>query len=226
MHRKRLSSLLLIIGLLLLVYPGGEVLYKEYRQQRLLQQWQDSLAVVDDGMAETGNLPLAGGPERAHTGMPGETEGQEPKSEPKAPHSPQGVLIINKIGLRLPILKGATEENLNLSVASLEDSAEPGRPGNYALAAHRSHTYGQLFNRLEELETGDSIQIETGTGLYRYSVTAKLYVKPEETWVLKESGTGEEITLITCHPMINPTHRLIIKGHLAEPVAKEFSGKS
>lgn len=28
------------------------------------------------------------------------------------------------------------------------------------------------------------------------------------------SDTDKEITLVTCHPMINPTHRLIVKGEL------------
>jgi len=40
----------------------------------------------------------------------------------------------------------------------------------------------------------------------------KFYVKPEELWVLEGDKENEEITLITCHPIINPTQRLIIKG--------------
>ena len=44
----------------------------------------------------------------------------------------------------------------------------------------------------------------------------KLYVKPEEVWVLNGNKTDKEVTLITCHPQVNPTHRLIIKGKIID----------
>ncbi|WP_018212680.1 class D sortase [Desulfitobacterium hafniense] len=231
MSKKWISAILIVSGLLLTAYPKGEALYADYQRQKLLREWQESLAVIDQGdedAAKSGVLPEPGDAS-AGAAPAAEPEGRRDQDRERREEDmgkyPEGVLVIEKIGLRLPILKGATPENLNLSVASLENSGEPGGSGNYALAAHRSHTYGQLFNRLEELEAGDSIGIDTAEKTYRYIVESKLYVKPEETWVLdSRKGTGE-ITLITCHPMLNPTQRLIIKGRLVEPAAAESSGK-
>ncbi len=128
----------------------------------------------------------------------------------------EGIIKIEKIDLELPILTDATEKNMKVSVASIKGTGNPGQIGNYAIAGHRSHTYGKNFNRLDEVEVGDSIIINNGKKQFNYEVMEKLYVKPEEVEVLEGNVTDKEITLVTCHPMINPTHRLIIKGKIKD----------
>jgi sortase A len=123
-----------------------------------------------------------------------------------------GILTIDKINLRLPILKGATTSNLKLSVASIIGTGKIGQPGNYCIAGHRSYAYGKNFNRLDELKPGDIIQITAADNQYQYTVTEKLYVKPTDVWVLSGNGTDKEISLITCDPMINPTQRLVVRA--------------
>lgn len=127
-----------------------------------------------------------------------------------------GILKIDKIDLELPILTDATENNMKISVASIKDTGKLGQIGNYSIAGHRSHTYGRNFNRLNEVEVGDLIKVDDGKEQFSYEVMEKLYVKPDEVWVLEGSDIDKEITLVTCHPMINPTHRLIIKGKIKE----------
>ena len=128
----------------------------------------------------------------------------------------EGILMIDKIDLKLPILTDATENNMKISVASIKGTGKPGQIGNYSIAGHRSHTYGRNFNRLNEVKAGDLIKVDDGNEQFSYEVTEKLYVKPDEVWVLESNGIDKEITLVTCHPMINPTHRLIIKGKIKE----------
>jgi sortase A len=128
----------------------------------------------------------------------------------------EGIIKIEEIDLELPILTDATVKNMKISVASIKGTGKPGRIGNYAIAGHRSHTYGKNFNRLDEVEAGDFILINDGKNQFNYEVMEKLYVKPEEVEVLEGNGTDKEITLVTCHPMINPTHRLILKGKIKE----------
>jgi sortase A len=128
----------------------------------------------------------------------------------------EGIIKIEKIDLELPILTDATEKNMKISVASIKGTGKPGQIGNYSIAGHRSHTYGKNFNRLNEVEAGDFIIINNGKNQFNYEVMEKLYVKPEEVEVLEGNQTDKEITLVTCHPMINPTHRLIIKGKIKE----------
>lgn len=38
----------------------------------------------------------------------------------------EGILAIDKIGLKIPVLKKDTKENLNISVAHVADTAGPG----------------------------------------------------------------------------------------------------
>jgi sortase A len=51
----------------------------------------------------------------------------------------------------------------------------PGQLGNAAIAGHRT-TYGQPFNRLDELVPGDEITIVTLHGTFKYAVTEQLIV--------------------------------------------------
>ena len=105
---------------------------------------------------------------------------------------------------------------MNISVASMDHTGKAGEFGNYVIAGHRNYTYGRNFNRLDEVEVGDTIEVDTGKEQYKYIVEEKLYVKPQETWVLNDNKKSREITLITCHPMVNATHRLIIKGKIKD----------
>lgn len=196
-----------------MAYPKLSERYYDYRQQDFAKEWQQSLSVLDEGdeSSQDSNalVPIDEQEEQE------KQEEQKRKEEQRAAYiktKMEGMLKIKKINLNLPILKGITEKNLEISVASMEHTGKMGEIGNYAIAGHRSRTFGKSFNRLDELEIGDIIEAEDGKNLYQYTVTEKLYVLPEDTWVLESNNKEKEITLITCHPMINPTHRLIIKG--------------
>lgn len=145
-----------------------------------------------------------------------EANGGSISEKMKEDMSIEGIIKIEKIDLELPILTDATEKNMKISVASIKGTGKLGQFGNYAIAGHRSHTYGKNFNRLNEVEAGDFIIINDGKNQFDYEVMEKLYVEPEEVEVLEGNETDKEITLVTCHPMINPTHRLIIKGKIKE----------
>ncbi|OAS19492.1 class D sortase [Paenibacillus oryzisoli] len=138
------------------------------------------------------------------------------KPPPAKPKNMEGVLSIDKIDLKLPILTGATMDNMKVAVASIANTGKAGAIGNYAIAGHRNLTYGKNFNRLDEVVPGDEIEVETGSRKFVYRVEEKLYVLPSDVWVLQSTEGNREITLITCDPMVDPTHRLIVKGKLIE----------
>lgn len=220
MKKHIVSTTLILIGLTLALYPKTMELYEAHQQQALINEWQQDLAVIDSGTENSDDANKQPETETVQSEqLPSEpkSEAAKPKrSKPSVKSKIEGMLVIDKIKLKLPILKGATRENLNISVASLKNTGKAGAAGNYALAAHRSRKYGKNFNRLDELEAGDRIDVNVGDKTYSYTVTEKLYVKPDETWVLSSKKKTREITLITCHPMINPTERLIVKGEMNE----------
>lgn len=210
MKRKIISTILIIAGLLVLSYPKASEIYNNRQQKRIMKQWQESLAIIDDGYKEV--------PKEDSTEEESDIseENGNKKMEEYIKNNMDGILKIDKINLELPILKGATEKNMNISVASMDHTGKAGDFGNYVIAGHRNYTYGRNFNRLDEVEVGDIVEVDNGKNQYKYIVEEKLYVKPEETWVLNSNKKNKEITLITCHPMVNATHRLIIKGKIKD----------
>lgn len=117
--------------------------------------------------------------------------------------------------MELPVLEGATKTNMRYAAAHMKETTDLGEEGNAAIAAHRSHTKGRLFNRLNEVEVGDEILIEVKEGSYVYTVDKISVVKPTDVSVLDVEDPEERVlTLITCDPLINPTHRLIVRAKM------------
>ncbi|NLM35957.1 MAG: class D sortase [Clostridiales bacterium] len=126
------------------------------------------------------------------------------------------MLEIPKIDLLVPVVEGTDPEDIKYAVGHFKNTDMPGTTGNFAVAGHRSYTYNEYFNRLDELEKGDTIKVKTKDGKqYTYEVFEKLVVLPEETSVLM-STKEPIITLVTCTPIRKATHRLIVKGKLIQ----------
>lgn len=123
------------------------------------------------------------------------------------------ILTIPKIDLEVAVTEGVTMDNLKYAIAHYTETAAFGTGGNACVAGHRSYTYNEFFNRLDELGLDDQIQVTTASGTYRYEVYQVLVVEPKDTWVLQDQGKAE-LTLITCTPIRTATHRLIIKANL------------
>lgn len=212
MKKKIFSTLLIIIGLSIIAYPKASELYNDRKQQKIIQEWEE----IEFNSEE--NYEKHEDKEEKEKSPKDQEKVQKTglKKQENLKRNVEGILKIEKINLKLPVLSGATRENLRIALASIEHTGKPGQIGNYVVAGHRNLTYGRNFNRLNEVEIGDIIEMNVGEKKYIYTVVEKLYVKPEETWVLNGNGKDREITLITCHPMGNPTHRLIIKGKLSE----------
>lgn len=234
MKLKLFAVGLIIAGLLLIGYPKLSASYQDAQQEKLMQQWQQAMLQIHNG-DESEEEVLAGSTE----GYRPDVDDNEPTElvhsvdmldEDEAPSTTtttgkpdisnykgvEGILSIASIDLSLPILRGATDKNMKTTVASIENTGSAGKIGNYAIAGHRNFAYGRNFNRLDEMKEGDVIEVDTGNEQHEYIVTEKLYVKPEEVWVLEGNDVDREITLVTCHPMKNPTHRLIIKGKIID----------
>lgn len=94
------------------------------------------------------------------------------------------------------------------------------------MAAHR--TPG-LFWDLDLLQNGDVMVLEDGENFYTYEVFRDETVLPTDVWVIEpdpfDESTDEEpgrslLTLTTCAPKLNNTHRLIVWAELVETTPK------
>jgi len=217
--RKWLSYLLIIAGVLVLLYPKASEWYDTRQQEKLMDEWEDAIpdeTAVDVAQQEYDSL----------TALFNEAEEEEePTAEPtaeataeptatEAPIKSIATLKIASINLKLPVLEGASQKNMKSAAAHLSETAPFGQIGNAAIAAHRMKTKGRLFNRLNEVEVGDEIVIETKKDTFTYSVYDISIVEPTDVSVLNYNNRDKLLTLITCDPVVNPTHRLIVHAKL------------
>lgn len=101
------------------------------------------------------------------------------------------------------------------------DTQQPGEPGNFAVAAHRT-TYGKPFADIGELRVGDKIIIRTPDAYYTYAFRNMEYVWPSAVDVLnpvpREPDTVDVvdriITLTSCNPRFSRAERIIAYGVL------------
>lgn len=216
---KKLSTLFIILGLLIGSYPLLDRAYTWYWQQKVMADYS-SLEDVFANEWENITEPVEAEPQEAVSEAPQpaseETAVENTPSPLKEIIPPMGVLKIDKIKVNLPILEGVSQKNLKIGAGWMKETTKIGDIGNTALAAHRSHTYGRLFNRLDELEIGDPVMISAQGREYHYVVYNKVVVKPTDVSVLKRNKRDKILTLITCHPLYKATDRLIIQAKLVE----------
>lgn len=121
-----------------------------------------------------------------------------------------------------PISEGVTRRDVLdvLGIGRYPGTAMPGEIGNFAIAAHRT-TYGKPFNRVEELQVGDPLVVQTQDTWYVYRVTSSQIVMPQDVQVIAPvpGQPGVEpseamITLTTCHPLYSARERFIVHGEL------------
>ena len=156
------------------------------------------------------------------TGAASEPSGTEPSAEATPAPKPERVVVqaiarieIPRIKLNMPVAEGATNYNLRVAIGHYTPSARLGEAGRSVLFGHRMYTYGRHFNRLGEMEAGDTIIIETKTHRYTYTVDRIDRILPAELLSqIYAPADGTRIMLVTCDPIRVASHRLLVHGTL------------
>lgn len=200
---------LLLAGIMLMAYPPINRSIQEHKQNRLLTEWS---------MARTAPQSQSGAPGNSVVPMP-LTDTAAGTDTNKAKPAYNGLELMGTVEIPVieayePILPDATDKSLKVGVGSVVSGPAPGEAGNFVLAGHRSFTYGKQFSRLNELKENDEVIVESAEGRYVYQVSESFLVEPDDLTVLEQNDQVRELTLITCHPVRNPTHRLIVKAVL------------
>jgi sortase A len=117
--------------------------------------------------------------------------------QPNQPPVPRGLtrLAIPRINLDAIVVEGATRHDLLLGPGHIKGTAEPGELGNVVITGHRD----TFFRHIHELGKGDVVLVQRNGKTYRYEVTAKKIVDPEDVSVVRPSKDNR-LTLITCYP--------------------------
>jgi len=223
--RKVLSLFMILAGLSIFFYPAAKDYYTSYNQENMIAEWEGSNqenTVAAESLKELEEVfSIETQAESSESDIPpvenqetGDVTASETKIKQQSRAGMVGVIEIDKIGVKLPILNGASDANLDKGAGLLEGTPAPGMPGNSAIAAHRNRAYGSMFNRLDEVGVGDTVTVKDKNSTYQYEVYETLVVEPHETSVLNGSQDEKVLTLITCTPIDTATHRLIVKAKI------------
>jgi sortase A len=98
-----------------------------------------------------------------------------------------------------------------------QNSALPGAGGNVVLSGHHN-IKGEIFRYIVDLEPGDSVTLYADNRPYTYTVESRFVVRdsdvPEEQRLENARWIGsfpdERLTLVSCWPYTNNTHRVIV----------------
>ncbi len=143
--------------------------------------------------------------------------------------APLNRLVADSINLDTPVVAVGWRERIQNGVTiKIWDVAEyaagwhknsylPGQGGNIVLSGHHN-IKGEVFRHTVDLEIGDIITLTMGDQPYSYTVTDKFIVKdkgePQEVRIANARWIGpfddERITMVTCWPYNNNTHRVIV----------------
>lgn len=194
------------------------------------QLWWTNRLAQEGAAREVAALEREWGREGKGVGV-GEGEGEtvrRRRGEPERPAEVYAVLDIPRLGLRAPVAEGVGRADVldKGYVGHYPGTAQPGRPGNLALAGHRT-THGEPFRHLDRLVPGDEVRVETGDAVHTYVVDRTLpQTAPGDGGVLRPvprsdvrpsygyAERGHYLTLTTCTPAYTSTYRLVVWGKL------------
>lgn len=144
-------------------------------------------------------------------------------------------LVIPKIGKNIPLIdiveKTVESKNkldnilmkeLEFGVVRYPWSAKPGKKGNSFIFGHSSNfpwiagEYNDVFSRLWQMDKWDIVFSYYGQKKYKYKITEKKVVSPDDIWVLKNNEDKKQLTLMTCWPIGTTLNRLILTAELIE----------
>lgn len=138
-------------------------------------------------------------------------------------------VVIEKISVNVPVINPETRDIAVLDKALLSGVVRfPGSGGlddesNMFLFGHSTsiqnvrNTAFQAFNRLGELQIGDTIKVRSGGTEYRYKVIAVSQVNKDEALV--EFSSGEKLlTLSTCDTFGERSDRFVVTARFIQAV--------
>ena len=220
------------IGLFLLLYPMISNELYENRQDGVIQEY--TTIVTDTKQDQALSDALAAARSYNQQLATGILDADDPFLVPVLPTedgtqksildvSGNGViatLSIPKLGLELPVYYGTDGETLEHGIGTLEVSSLPvGGTGTHSvLCGHSGLSSAKLFSDLSLMEEGDTFYIDVLGERLAYEVDQIRTVLPEDVSQITIDPMQDYCTLLTCTPIGQNTHRLLVRGTRVEYV--------
>jgi LPXTG-site transpeptidase (sortase) family protein len=187
-----LGIIFIVIGLGIISYPLYTNLVMKNQEVEILSTWER----LSDEVSVRSGKDL-------------EMESSEPSQAGKPPFK----IMIPKINAEWVVNAGTDTETLQKGPGHYTGTALPGETGRSVIAGHRT-TYGAPFHKIDLLENGDQIILETiDKEEFVYLVTGQAEVPPSDISVLQQTEYAT-LALTTCTPKFYATRRLIVYAEL------------
>lgn len=217
---KHSSSVLIVLGLGVALWPLGQIAYARWNQRALHMAWNQAASHVAH-RASPGDSGESASNARGVKVAP--ANAKKPKSKAAPPKAirrawPPTRILIPDIGLDAVVVQGMDVASLERGPGHAPASVLPGEAGNCAIAAHRN-VFGSWFLRVDELLPGSRISLQTPTETFHYEVLQSLIVPDNDTRVLRTAPGQEatpQLTLITC-TLPRTTTRIAVIAQLVPP---------
>ncbi len=121
-------------------------------------------------------------------------------------------ITIPRMKITLPILLGASEENMKHGAVHMTGTSYPvgGKNTNCVIAAHRGYSKREMFRNIENLTKGDKVYIRNFRNRLVYTVVENKVIKPDDAESILIQEGKDMITLMTCHPYRKNSHRYVV----------------
>jgi LPXTG-site transpeptidase (sortase) family protein len=213
-------SVVFVIGVIIALWPLGQVAYARWSQHTLRAAWQDA-ALKSERRGTLTQKPKDGRSTGATPRLAGVSKKSTTEKPRPAAEWPPTRIIIPEINLDAVVLQGWDEEDtLKRGPGHKPDTALPGQPGNCVIAAHRN-VYGAWFNRLDGLLPGSEIELRTPQETFTYRVSLLYTVADNDASVLRAPAGPDalpRLTLVTC-TLPRSTSRVVVVAQLVPPPA-------
>ena len=130
-----------------------------------------------------------------------------------------GIVKIPKIGVKLPIYHGSSQEVLAYGAGHLYGTDLPvgGKTRHSVVTAHTGLPNATMFDNLVDLKKGDFFYFDVQGETLRYKVFRISIVDPHDIRLLQREKGRDLATLLTCTPYGVNTQRLLVTGYRALP---------
>jgi sortase A len=221
MIRRRLGTVLIVVGLLALAYAAAVLfwrdpvtdLYNRYQQNRLGSELQDAFEDFGAGTRPPSGL-VSEDEQRSAVAALARRFGRTVELGQAL-----GRIEIPQIDVDAVFVQGTRwGSDLSRGPGHYERTSLPGLGRTVGIAGHRT-TFGAPFRKIDQLERGDAIVLELPYGTFRYRVFEHEIVDSDDWSVIRNRGF-DTVMLSACHPLYSASQRWIVYGRLVdvEPV--------
>lgn len=135
-----------------------------------------------------------------------------------------GYIEIPDMDVRLPLLLGASEENMAKGATVMSQTSMPigGESTNCVIAGHRGYRGSPYFRNIQRLQVGSAVYVTNPWETLEYTVMEIQIILPSDLDAILIQPGKDMVTLLTCHPYASHgEYRYVVYCQRTDTVTQE-----